>query len=127
MKTLMEALNPESLIAPTEIEGVPFSLGWHQPQMYFCHKVPPLGYKKVEKLYWQNDVDGVNRLIEEHVNASDIRHLWIHFCKNSGSLREIGIHIPYAEPEVVDVTTVAEGSVFFGLDDEGDLVRAELA
>ena len=127
MKTLMEALNPGSLMAPTKIEGVPLSFGGHQPQIYFCHKIPPLGYKKVEKFYWQNDVDGINRLIEEHVNASDIRRLWIHFCKNSGSLREIGIHIPYFEPEVIDVTTVAEGSVFFGLDDEGDLVRAELA
>ena len=112
---------------PTKIYGAPIVIGngAHLGQTVFCGELPPLNYSKVEKLYWQNDVDGCNALIDRMMSSTDIRPKTIHFSKDSFLLRDVGI-VPRKKPEVIDITSVKKYDVFFGIDTEGDLVRAEV-
>lgn len=115
---------------PTLIYGPPVTLGCgcpHCAQMYFCHKLPRLRFSEVEKLYWQNDIDGVNHLISKYMEADDVKPSLIHFAENSKWLRADGLKIPFDGYEAIDLLSIGEGDVFFALDEEGDLVRAEVA
>lgn len=115
---------------PTLIYGpsVTIGCGWtHCAQMYFCHKLPRLRFSEVQKLYWQNDIDGVNNLISEYMEADDCKPSLVHFAENAKWLRADGLKIPFDGYEVIDLLSIGEGDVFFALDDEGDLVRAEVA
>lgn len=109
---------------PTVIIGNGFA---HSAHMYFCYKLPRLAFSKVEKIYWQNDVDGVNRLISEYMGAGDIKPNLIHFAENAKYLSERGLHIPFDGYEMFDLLNIGEHDVFFALDEDGDLVRAEVA
>lgn len=95
-------------------------------QIYFTDNLPPLRYSKIEKLYWQNDIDGVNNLIERCLTATDIKRLCIHFSKRTGKLREIGVAAFGKPSELIDVCNIKQYDVFFAIDSDGDLVRAEV-
>lgn len=115
---------------PTLIYGpsIMLSSEWpHCAQMYFCHKLPHLAFSKVEKLYWQNDIDGVNRLISKYMEAKDVKSSLIHFAENAKWLRADGLNIPFDGYEVIDLLSIDKGDIFFALDEDGDLVRAEVA
>lgn len=120
----------ESGFKPTLIYGpsVTIGCGWvHCAQMYFCHKLPRLRFSEVQKLYWQNDIDGVNRLISEYMEADDCKPGLVHFAENAKWLRADGLNIPFDGYEVIDLLSIDKGDVFFALDEDGDLVRAEVA
>ena len=58
--------------AATKIDGIRVIL-WGKDatisQIYFTDNLPPLRYSSIEKLYWQNDIDGVNNLIDTLITA----------------------------------------------------------
>lgn len=50
----------------------------------------------------------------------------IHFTDDSFLLGVMGINV-FAKPyEVVEISSISEHDVFFGIDDDGDLVRTEV-
>ena len=115
--------------AATKIDGVTVILGGKTTsisQIYFTDNLPPLQFSKIEKLYWQNDIDGVNNLIEQLLNATDVKRLCIHFSKRTWKLRDIGITAFGKPSEVIDVCNIRPYDVFFAIDSDGDLVRAEV-
>ena len=128
MNTLFKNWSP---FAASKIDGAKIVLtgaSVYVSNIYITYKFPPLNFSKIEKLYWQNDIDGVNNLINAYMNATDCKKSCIHFAKNSVFLRyNLGVNIPNNTMEIIDVCNINHYDVFFGIDDEGDLVRAEVA
>ena len=98
-------------------------------RLYVCGQLPPLAFSSVEKCYWQNDIDGINQLIEGLANE-DTKVSRILFHKDSWVLDKYGIYTfqykyrcDYGE---IALSQITEGDIFIGVDKEGDLVYAKL-
>ena len=117
----------DDVFKPSEFSGAPFVFDrYGQRQTIFCGSLPHLAYGEVEKLYWQNDIDQVNNLIDIAMARDDIVPRTYRFAKDSFVLRDFGIKIPKS-PENIDITSVRTHDVVFAIDEEGDLVRATVA
>lgn len=61
------------------------------------------------------------------MEAKDVKSSLIHFAENAKWLRADGLNIPFDGYEVIDLLSIDKGDVFFALDEDGDLVRSEVA
>ena len=101
-------------------------------KLYVCGQLPPMSFSSVEKCYWQNDIDGVNNLIDRLANKGE-KIPRIKISPDAWILRRYGVNASdrYMHSDAVehgDVTfrEVRKYDIFIGVDEEGDLVYAEL-
>ena len=115
----------------TQFEKPPIVLSSRFPKLcrlYVCGKLPPMAFSSIEKCYWQNDIDGINQLIDKLVNEST-KISRIKFHKDSWVLEEYGISIGrclYRNYGEITLSEIMQGDLFVGVDEEGDLVYAKL-
>lgn len=98
-------------------------------RLYVCGQLPPMAFSSIEKCYWQNDVDGLNQLIEKLANEGT-KISRIKFHKDSWVLEKYGIstgkYLYHSEYGEITLSQITKGDIFIGVDEEGDLVYAKL-
>lgn len=102
----------------------------HIGRLYLTDSLPKvLKFKKVEKLFWENDIQGVNNLIHSLINKrDDVRKDSVYALNSVIRLSLAGISIPTNchRISILDILSIHEYDVFIAFDEDGDLVRAEL-